>query len=195
MENLLGLSIAAGFLLSIFIMMIIKNLTRMVYANAKELGELRDQVLSTQHEQETYKITGEDAWEQVLILEDQVLSMRYDVTRMDELRIKLSNHRERINVLEDYKVHQENVECSSERITYLEDTVLSLRKSNKLQADRVFELEGQLSFHLERIDDDIHVEDIEAYDWIAARDVEFANSCKVSYRYNPDGILKEEFGQ
>jgi|TARA_B110000967_G_C18860837_1_gene549845 hypothetical protein len=134
MENLLGLSIAAGFLLSIFIMMIIKNLTRMVYANAKELGELRDQVLSTQHEQETYKITGEDAWEQVLILEDQVLSMRYDITRMDELRIKLSNHRERINVLEDYKVHQENVECSSERITYLENTI-------KFQADRITDLE------------------------------------------------------
>jgi|TARA_B110000908_G_C9980900_1_gene325432 hypothetical protein len=135
MENLLGLSIVAGFVLSMFIMMIIKNLTRMVYANAKELDDLRGTPTP---------ITSEDAWQQVLILED---------------------------------------------------TVLSLGKSNKLQADRVFELESQLSFHLERIDDDIHIEDIDVYDWIAERDAEFASSCKVSYRYNADGKVQDRYGK
>lgn len=133
MENLLGLSIAATLVISMIIMLILKGVMRTAHANERELGRLRDQVLSTQYEQETYKITGEDAWEQVLILEDQVLSMQYDVTRMDELRIKLSNHRERINVLEDYKVHQENVECSSERITYLESAVKALKEDLKCE--------------------------------------------------------------
>lgn len=176
MENLLGLSIAAGFLLSIFMMMIIKNLTRMVYTKAKELDSLREQFFKYQH---TDKITGEDAWQQVLVLEDTVLGLRYDSTRMDEMRIKLANHKERINVLEDNLVHQENVICAGDRLTRLEN-----------EFDK---LEGELSFQVERISDDCYIEDIEIYDWVAARDSEFANSCKVSYRYTPKGILKEEY--
>ena len=150
MENLLGLSIVAGFVLSMFIMMIIKNLTRMVYASAKELDDLRGTLTS---------ITAEDAWQQALLLEDKVVTLETQVhdliTRMDDLRIK----------------------------------------DGRPVSEAVDDLYVQLDFHCERISDDIYVEDIEVYDWIAGRDAEFANSCKVSYRYTPDGKLRDEYGR
>ena len=47
---------------------------------------------------------------------------------------------------------------------------------------------------LDVLRNNIHVEDVDVYDWIAARSPEFANACKVSYRYGPNGKLKDEYG-
>jgi hypothetical protein len=93
-------------------------------------------------------------------------------------------------------------EDSWQQILILEDQVHDLItrmddlriKDGRPVCDAVDDLRAQLGFHVERISDDMHVEDIDVYDWIAARDPEFANKCKVSYRYGPNGKLKDEYG-
>lgn len=110
-------------------------------------------------------ITGEDAWQQVVLLEDQVHDL---TTRMDDLRVKDGRY-----------------------VTEICNTLLKCMYEHD---DRIKNLDAQLGFHVERISDDIFVEDIDVYDWIAARDPEFANRCKVSYRYTPTGKIKKDYG-
>jgi len=148
MENLLGISIVAGLVLSMFIIMII----RMVYVNAKELNYLRGTLTS---------ITAEDAWQQALLLEDKVVTLEM--------------------LLKAFK------ESTNESVDNL---ILKDLEFN----ERIKNLDAQLGLHVERISADIHVEDVEMYDWIAERDAEFANSCKVSYRYDANGKLLPKYG-
>ena len=133
----------------------------------RPLLEAQDQKLAEiKRQREALKeITAEDSWQQALLLEDQVHDL---TTRVDDLRVKDGRY-----------------------VTEICDTLL--KRMGELD-DRIKNLDGQLSFHVERISDDMHVEDIDVYDWIAARDPEFANSCKVSYRYTPTGKIKREYG-
>jgi len=181
MENLLGVSIVAGFVLSIFIMMIIKNLTRTVYANAKELDSLREQSFK-------YELNLRTARERRDQMRDQITDL---TVRLDDLRSKTGEP-----ICE--ALDQVRIDTISTRMDLLHHLARIDKGMKKLR--------GDLSFHVERIDDNIHdecygvktdvfVESIEMYDWIAARDAEFANSCKASFRYNPDGSIRKEFGQ
>jgi len=56
METLFGLSICALCVLSIIMMMIIKNLTRQVYRNSKEVDSLRESLHGLQWEHDNAQI-------------------------------------------------------------------------------------------------------------------------------------------
>jgi hypothetical protein len=165
MENLLGVSIVALFVLSIIMIALIKALSRQVFSNAKDVEsiyiDIRRKTDYASSSRKHMRATSEDAWQQVLILEDKVASLEMLLTAFKESNDDLVDNL----ILQDLKLH-----------------------------GAIENVENQLEFHCERIGDDMHVEDIDVYDWIAARDSEFANKCKVSYRYGPNGKLKDDYG-
>ena len=165
MENLLVVSVVALFVLCILMMFIITALTKKVFANTEDVEsiyiDIRRKAEANSWSSKDIRATAEDAWQQVLLLEDKVASLEMLLTAFKESNDDLIDNL----ILQDLKLH-----------------------------GKIDNLENQLEFHCERIDDDIHVEDIDVYDWIAARDPEFANKCKTSYRYGPNGKLKDKYG-
>ena len=165
MENLLGVSIVVLFVLCMLMMFIITALIKKVFANSEDVESIYTDIKRKDDvnlgSRKRIIATAEEAWQQVLLLEDKVASLEMLLTAFKESNDDLVDNL----ILQDLKLHSaiENVE-------------------------------NQLEFHCERIGDDMHVEDIDVYDWIAARDAEFANSCKVSYRYGPNGKLNDDYG-
>lgn len=166
MENLLGVSIVVLFVLCMLMMFIIKALIKKVFANTEDVEriytDIRRKASYSSDSRKHMRATAEDAWQQVLLLEDKVASLEMLLTAFKESNDDLVDNL----ILQDLKLHGE-----------------------------IENLENQLEFHCERIGDDMHVEDIDVYDWIAARDPEFANKCKCSYRYTSDGKLQDRFGK
>ncbi len=166
MENLLGLSIVALFVLSIIMIALIKALSRQVFSNAEDVESIYRDIRRNEDyassSRKHMRATSEDAWQQVLLLEDKVAALEMLLTAFKESNDDVIDNL----ILQDLKLHGE-----------------------------IENVNNQLEFHCERIGDDMHVEDIDVYDWIAERDAEFANKCKCSYRYTPDGKLQDRFGK
>ena len=162
MENLLGLSIVALFVLSIIMIALIKALSRQVFSNAKDVEsiytDIRRKTDYASSSRKHMRATSEDAWQQVLLLEDKVATLEMLLTAFKESNDDVIDNL----ILQDLKLHSE--------------------------------IEN-LNTHCERASFDRHMEDIEVYDWIAERDAEFANKCKCSYRYTPDGKLQNRSGK
>tara|TARA_R110002153_G_scaffold269445_1_gene435054 strand:+ start:125 stop:625 length:501 start_codon:yes stop_codon:yes gene_type:complete len=166
MENLLGVSIVALFVLSIIMIALIKALARQVFSNAEDVESMyRDIKRRADYSSSSRKhmrATSEDAWQQVLLLEDKVASLEMLLTAFKESNDDVIDNL----ILQDLKLHGE-----------------------------IENLNNQLEFHCERIDGELYDYDTDLYDWIAERDAEFANKCKCSYRYTPDGKLQDRFGK
>lgn len=165
MENLLGVSVVVLFVLCMSMMFIITALIKKVFANAED-----------------------------------VESIYTDIKRRAD--VNSGSHKHIYATAEDT---WQQVLLLEDKVASLEMLLTAFKESNDDLIDnlilqdlklhgKIDNLENQLEFHCERIDDDIHVEDIDVYDWIAARDPEFANKCKTSYRYGPNGKLKDEYG-
>ena len=129
MENLLVVSVVVLFVLCMSMMFIITALTKKVFANTEDVEsiytDIRRKAEANSWSSKDIRATAEDAWQQVLLLEDKVASLEMLLTAFKESNDDLIDNL----ILQDLKLH-----------------------------GKIDNLENQLEFHCERIDDDIHVD-------------------------------------